>query len=114
MPADTASFNPSNSNGSAVDDQVVRPADDPSRNDEPLANLTLRVRQSLDFRLGDLVHALRREGVRSSKKELIEMLLSELPSQPSEELRARLRTYRELTPRDRLGGIEDHPPGRTV
>ncbi len=68
--------------------------------DEPTANLTLRVRQSLDFRLAELIHELRREGVRSSKKELIEMCLSELPAGPTEHLRTRLRSYRAQLPRD--------------
>lgn len=67
---------------------------------EPTANLTLRVRQSLDFRLAELIHGLRCEGVRSTKKELIEMCLSELPTVPTDELRDRLRAYRDRLPRD--------------
>ena len=50
--------------------------------------------------LAELIHELRREGVRSSKKELIEMCLSELPAAPTEELRTRLRSYRAQLPRD--------------
>ena len=69
---------------------------------EPTANLTLRIRQSLDLRLAELTHGLRREGVRSSKKELIEMCLFELPTEPTEHLRARLRSYRENLPKDPL------------
>ena len=69
---------------------------------EPTANLTLRIRQSLDLRLAELIHGLRREGVRSSKKELIEMCLSELPTEPTEHLRARLRSYRENVPKEPL------------
>ena len=69
---------------------------------EPTANLTLRIRQSLDLRLVELLHSLRREGVRSSKKELIEMCLSELPLEPSEHLRARLRAYRDIVPKEPL------------
>ena len=69
---------------------------------EPTANLTLRIRQSLDLRLVELLHGLRRDGVRSSKKELIEMCLSELPFEPSEQLRARLRSYRETVPKEPL------------
>jgi len=69
---------------------------------EPTANLTLRIRQSLDLRLAELLHSLRREGVRSSKKELIEMCLSELPLEPSEHLRARLRAYRDIVPKEPL------------
>lgn len=69
---------------------------------EPTANLTLRIRQSLDLRLVELLHGLRRDGVRSSKKELIEMCLSELPFEPSEQVRARLRSYRETVPKEPL------------
>lgn len=69
---------------------------------EATANLTLRIRQSLDLRLVELLHSLRRDGVRSSKKELIEMCLSELPFEPSEQLRARLRAYRETVPKEPL------------
>lgn len=69
---------------------------------EPTANLTLRIRQSLDLRLAELTHGLRREGVRSSKKELIEMCLFELPTEPTEHLRARLRSYRENVPKEPL------------
>ena len=70
--------------------------------EEPTANLTLRVRQSLDLRLAELIHELKREGVRSSKKELIEMFLSELPLQPTEDLRVRLRRYRNSVPKEPL------------
>ncbi len=77
-----------------------REASSPGAADEPTANLTLRVRQSLDFRLAELIHELRREGVRSTKKELIEMCLSEMPATPTEELRDRLRSYRDRLPRD--------------
>ena len=69
---------------------------------EPTANLTLRVRQSLDLRLAELIHELKREGVRSSKKELIEMFLSELPLQPTEDIRVRLRRYRNSVPKEPL------------
>lgn len=67
--------------------------------DEPSTNLAIRVRRSLDFRLGDLVHELRREGVRSSKVELVELLLWELPAAVTPELRERLRNFRTLAPR---------------
>lgn len=70
--------------------------------DEPTANLTLRVRQSLDLRLTELIHELRRDGVRSSKKELIEMCMSELPLQPTDDLRGRLRRYRNSVPKEPL------------
>ena len=42
-------------------------------------NLAIRVRQPLDDRLADIIHGLRGQGVRTSKVELIEMLLWELP-----------------------------------
>ena len=47
--------------------------------DLPPVNLAIRVRRPLDERLVELIHQLRREGVRTSKVELIEMLLWELP-----------------------------------
>ncbi len=68
---------------------------------EPVANLAVRVRRSLDLRLGDLVYALKREaGVRASKVEIIEMLLWELPSDASPELRSRLAAFRQAAPRE--------------
>ena len=45
--------------------------------DLPPVNLAIRVRKPLDDALADAIHALRREGVRTSKVELIEMLLWE-------------------------------------
>lgn len=47
--------------------------------DAPPVNLAIRVRRPLDDRLAELIHLLRRRGVRTSKVELIEMLLWELP-----------------------------------
>ena len=69
---------------------------------EPLANLAIRPRRSLDNRLGDLVHALRREGIRTSKVELVELLLWDLPAGPTSQLRARLASFRRQAPRDPL------------
>ena len=69
---------------------------------EPLANLAIRPRRSLDDRLGDLVHELRRQGIRTSKVELVELLLWELPPGPTIELHARLASFRRAAPRDRL------------
>jgi hypothetical protein len=69
---------------------------------EPLANLAIRPRRSLDNRLGDLVHALRREGIRTSKVELVELLLWELPAGPTSQLRARLASFRQQAPREPL------------
>jgi hypothetical protein len=64
----------------------------------PTANLALRVRQPLDDHLADVVHAFRREGVRTSKVELVEMLLWELP-QTHTELRTRLAEFRQTAAR---------------
>jgi hypothetical protein len=67
--------------------------------DLPPANLAIRVRRPLDERLADLIHALRREGVRTSKVEMIEMLLWELPEEDHPAVRERLRRFREWAPR---------------
>ncbi len=67
--------------------------------DEPVTNLAVRVRRSLDDRLSDILYALRKDGVRSSKVELIEMLLWELPPDASESLRGRLAAFRAAAPR---------------
>lgn len=79
---------------SNIDD---RPQTQPN---EPLANLQVRVRRSLDGRLADLIHALRSGGVRTSKVELVELLLWELPAEPSPELRRRLADFRQHAPRE--------------
>jgi hypothetical protein len=62
-------------------------------------NLAIRVRKPLDDGLADQIHALRRDGVRTSKVELIEMLLWESAGATPEGLRERLRTFREWAPR---------------
>ena len=67
--------------------------------DLPPANLAIRVRRPLDERLADLIHALRRDGVRTSKVEMIEMLLWELPEDDLSAVRERLRRFREWAPR---------------
>jgi len=67
--------------------------------DLPPVNLAIRVRKPLDDGLADQIHALRREGVRTSKVELIEMLLWESAGATPEALRERLRTFREWAPR---------------
>ena len=67
--------------------------------DLPPANLAIRVRRPLDERLADLIHALRRDGVRTSKVEMIEMLLWELPEEDHAAVRERLRRFREWAPR---------------
>jgi hypothetical protein len=78
-----------------------RPAPAPARlaPDLPPANLAIRVRRPLDDRLAELIHALRREGVRTSKVELIEMLLWELPEDDPAGARKRLRRFRAFAPR---------------
>ena len=68
---------------------------------EPTANFSVRVRQSLDTRLLDLVHAFRREGLRTSKVEIVELLLWELPAESSPELRRRLAEFRQKAPREK-------------
>ncbi|MFN2591652.1 MAG: hypothetical protein ABR532_02320 [Candidatus Dormibacteria bacterium] len=68
--------------------------------DEPFSNMTLRVRTSLDMRASDLVHEMKyRHNVRTSKAELVEMLLSDLPTKPSDALIARVRAFQREAPR---------------
>ncbi|MGD9571764.1 MAG: hypothetical protein AB7V62_07780 [Thermoleophilia bacterium] len=67
--------------------------------DLPPVNLAIRVRKPLDDGLADAIHALRRDGVRTSKVELIEMLLWESAGATPEALRERLRVFREWAPR---------------
>ncbi|MGD9697381.1 MAG: hypothetical protein AB7V42_17180 [Thermoleophilia bacterium] len=67
--------------------------------DLPPVNLAIRVRRPLDDRLVDLIHGLRRGGLRTSKVELIEMLLWELPEEATDELRDRLGRFRAHAPR---------------
>lgn len=78
---------------------TARPATAPLVADEPQANLAVRVRRSLDLRLDDLLHELRHRGVRSSKAELMEMLLWELPPKLDASLEARLVRFRAVAPR---------------
>jgi hypothetical protein len=66
--------------------------------DLPPVNLAIRVRRPLDERLVELIHQLRREGVRTSKVELIEMLLWELP-EGAPALTERLARFRRFAPR---------------
>ena len=67
--------------------------------DQPTVNLAGRVRSSLGLRLDHVVLDLRVQGVRSSKAELLEMLLFELPEQATPDLRERLERFREATHR---------------
>ena len=67
---------------------------------DALANLAVRVRRPLDKRLGSLVYKLGEEEVKTSKAELIEMLLWELPAEPTDEFRRRLAAFRRAAPRE--------------
>ena len=67
--------------------------------DLPPVNLAIRVRKPLDDRLAEVIHQLRQEGVRTSKVELIEMLLWEMPDDQPDALRERLRQFRDWAPR---------------
>jgi hypothetical protein len=67
---------------------------------DPLANLAVRVRRPLDKRLGSLVYKLGENEVRTSKAELVEMLLWELPPEPTDDFRRRLAAYRRAAPRE--------------
>jgi hypothetical protein len=62
-------------------------------------NLAIRVRKPLDDHLADLIDDLRRGGVRTSKVELIEMLLWEQTSEDAAAVRARLGAFRAAAPR---------------
>lgn len=66
--------------------------------DAPPVNLAIRVRRPLDEHLVDVLHDLRKAGVRSSKVELIEMLLWEMPCD-AEAVRRRLAEFRRAAPR---------------
>lgn len=70
--------------------------------DDPLVNLAIRVRRPLDDHLVELLHGLRKDGVRSSKVELIELLLWEMPAD-AEALRKRLADFRRTAPMRGMG-----------
>lgn len=70
-----------------------------TRTPDRFVQLGVRVRDIFDERLDEIVHQLRRSGVRSSKAELVELLLFELPSQPDDLLRTRLAAFRREAPR---------------
>ena len=69
-------------------------------------NLAIRVRRPLDDRLADIIHGLRGQGVRTSKVELIEMLLWELPDDQLPVVRERLRQFRDWAPRGTSAPLE--------
>lgn len=75
--------------------------------DAPAANLAIRVRRPLDERLAELIHGLRQQGIRTSKVELIEMLLWELPAAPSRDLRGRIGAFRSAAPRGAGAPLEE-------
>jgi hypothetical protein len=66
---------------------------------ERFVQLGVRVRATFDDRLDELVYQFRRQGVRTSKSELVELLLSDLPPEPDNDLRARLASFRRHAPR---------------
>lgn len=82
----------------------------PLASDAATANLALRVRRPLDDHLADLVHGFRREGVRTSKVELVELLLWELPETHTE-LRARLGAFRRAAARGSDAPLVEDPAG---
>lgn len=67
--------------------------------DLPPVNLAIRVRKPLDDHLADVIHDLRHGGVRTSKVELIEMLLWELTGEDARSVRGRLAAFRAAAPR---------------
>ena len=75
--------------------------------DLPPVNLAIRVRKPLDDRLAEVIHQLRRDGVRTSKVELIEMLLWEMPDDQLPAIRERLRQFRDWAPRGTSAPLED-------
>jgi hypothetical protein len=77
--------------------------------DLPPVNLAIRVRKPLDDRLADVIHQLRGAGVRTSKVELIEMLLWEMPEDQPAALRERLRQFRDWAPRGTSAPLEAEP-----
>jgi hypothetical protein len=93
----------------------ARPAPSPAplrlAPDLPPVNLAIRVRKPLDDRLAELIHELRRDGVRTSKVELIEMLLWELPDGRAEAVRERLRRFRDCAPRGAGAPLGEPGPG---
>jgi len=68
------------------------------RANDPPVNLAIRVRKPLDDHLVEVLHRLRRADIRSSKVELIEMLLWEMPGDLGT-VRSRLAEFRSAAPR---------------
>ena len=69
------------------------------RPDERLNNFSIRVRHTLDDHLADLIYALRKQGVKTSKTEIFELLLWELPVSADGDLRRRIEQFRQRAPR---------------
>lgn len=80
--------------------QAERRRDPDIAGEELTSNLAVRVRRSLDRRLDTLLHELKMSGTKSSKVEIIELLLWELPLSVDDQLRRRLREFRTATRRD--------------
>lgn len=79
--------------------------------DLPPVNLAIRVRKPLDDRLAEVIHQLRGSGVRTSKVELIEMLLWEMPEDEPAAVRERLRRFRDWAPRGTSAPLDAVAPG---
>jgi hypothetical protein len=69
---------------------------------DPTANLAVRIRGPIDDRLAQVVLSLRDVRPRTSKAELVEMLLWQLPPTADDQLRAQLRSFRQATKPDNL------------
>ncbi|MDQ6616613.1 MAG: hypothetical protein M3083_18180 [Actinomycetota bacterium] len=65
--------------------------------------LSARVRRPIEDHVVELIHVLRRQGVRTTKVEIIEMLLWSLPAEPTDQFLSLLRDFRAAAPRDTLG-----------
>lgn len=77
--------------------------------DLPPVNLAIRVRRPLDDTLVEIIHTLRGRGVRSSKVEIIEMLMWELADDDAgiEDIVARLARFRGFAPRSLSSAIPE-------
>ena len=71
----------------------------------PWANLAIRVRRPLDERLADLIDDLRRTGTRTSKVEIIEMLLWELEPESARVAQGPPRALSSTCAADDGGGL---------
>ena len=66
---------------------------------EPVNTMALRIRRTLDRWLTDAAYKINSTGWRTSKAELIEMILWEQYGASSSELKVRLTEFRRLAPR---------------